>query len=192
MRVDVLLVEDDIDVLDALRARFQQANLSVQCCKRYIEAIDHISVDFAGCIVTDIRMPGKSGHDLIAKVNAVDPTLPVLVLTGFAETETVVKAMQAGAITVLEKPCPMEVLLGEVSKSIAARRDVLETRKTRAQNAARGRPPIDKALSPQVAAYETELIVRAIKRNNGDKVKAAKELGISRSQLYAKLSSKKG
>lgn len=187
MSFDVLLVDDDLDVLDALKARFEHAQLRVLCCKSYVEAVDHITVEFAGCIVTDIRMPGKSGLDLIGRAHAVDPELPVIVLTGFSETETVVKAMQRGAVTVLEKPCPMDTLLEQVTAGIEARQTLLHTRKTRAQAAARGRLPKDKALSPQIAAYETELIQRAIKRNNGDKSKAAKELGISRSKLYAKL-----
>lgn len=189
MSFDVLLVDDDADVRDALKARFEHAQLRILCCKSYIEAIDHITVEFGGCIVTDIRMPGKSGVDLIDKAYAVDPELPVIVLTGFSETETIVRAMQGGAITVLEKPCAMNDLLRQVSQAIAVRQALLQTRKTRAQAAARGRPPKDKALSPQIAAYEKELIQRAIKRNSGDKSKAAKELGISRSQLYAKLKS---
>ena len=187
MSFDVLLVDDDVDVLDALKARFEHADLRIMCCRTYIEATDHIAAQFEGCIVTDIRMPGKSGLDLIARAHAIDPELPVIVLTGFAETETIVKAMQGGAVTVLEKPCPMDTLLREVTQSLATRQALLQTRKARAQGLARGRPPKDKALSPQVAAYESELIQRAIKRNNGDKLKAAKELGISRSQLYQKL-----
>jgi len=187
---DVLLVDDDRDVLEALEGRFTLAGHRVTACASYIEAADHLSVGFAGCVITDIRMPGKTGHDLIAKAHAVDPELPVIVLTGFAETETVVEAMQGGALTVLEKPCSMETLLSNVDLAIKARGALLETRKARAQRAARGsqgRPPKDRALSPQLVEYEAELIRRALKRNNGNREKAAQELGISRSQLYAKI-----
>ncbi len=186
---DVLLVDDDRDVLDALGDRLTLAGHRVTACASYIEAIDHLAVGFPGCVVTDIRMPGKTGHDLIVRANAIDPELPVIVLTGFAETETVVTAMQRGALTVLEKPCAIETLIKTVDEALETRRATLKTRKTRAQKASapKGRPPKDLALSPQLVEYEAELIRRALKRNNGDKNRTAQELGISRSQLYAKI-----
>lgn len=186
----VLLVDDDRDVLEALETRLAIAGYQVIACASYIEAKDHLVPGFAGCVVTDIRMPGKTGLDLIARACAVDPELPVIVLTGFAETETVVSAMREGAVTVLEKPCPMEMLLETIAQTMMQRSAILNTRRTRAKRDARaaaGRPPKDSALSPQLAEYEAELVRRALGRNAGNKAKTAQELGISRSQLYAKI-----
>jgi len=191
---DVLLVDDDRDVLEALEGRLVLAGHHVTAVASYIEAIDHLTVGFQGCVITDIRMPGKTGHDLIAKAYSIDPELPVIVLTGFAETETVVNAMRGGALTVLEKPCTMETLLSTVDQAIAGRNAHLETRRTRAKravSAAQGRIPKDLALSPQLVEYEAELIRRALKRNDGNKDRTALELGISRSQLYAKIKANK-
>lgn len=190
MTFDVLLVDDDRDVLEAIAARLTLAGFRVQPCSAYIEAIDHLTAQFAGCVVTDIRMPGKSGLDLITKAQAIDPELPVIAITGFAETETVVKAMQGGAVTVLEKPCEMETLLEAIVGALNNRKTVMKTRRSRSKRAARqstGRPPVDRALSAQMGDYERELIARALKRNDGNKQKAAAELGVSKSQLYAKL-----
>lgn len=190
MMNSVLLVDDDRDVLDALEARLAVAGYRVIACASYIEAKDHLVARFEGCVVTDIRMPGKTGLDLIERASASDPELPVIVLTGFAETATVVRAMRAGAVTVLEKPCPMERLIQTISQALEQRKATLQTRRARAKRAARattGRPPKDRALSPQLAEYEAELVRRALNRNDGNKVKTAQELGISRSQLYAKI-----
>ena len=192
MTIDVLLVDDDCDVLEAIAARLAVAGFRVQSCSAYIEAIDYLASHFAGCVVTDIRMPGKSGFDLITKAYSIDPELPVIAITGFAETETVVTAMRGGAVTVLEKPCEMETLLDAVKNALRKRDAVMKTRRNRSQKAAgqsSGRPPTDRALSPQLVAYEQELIRRALKRNNGNKLETAGELGISKSQLYAKLKS---
>lgn len=186
---DVLLVDDDRDVLDALEARLTIAGYRVIACASYIEAKDYLGPGFEGCVVTDIRLPGKTGLDLIARTNAVDPELPVIVLTGFAETETVVSAMREGAVTVLEKPCPMEMLLETIAQALEQRSAILRARKTRAKRAVAGRPPKEGALSPQLAEYEAELIRRALKRNGDNKAQTAQELGISRSQLYAKIRS---
>ncbi|MDA7421955.1 response regulator [Tritonibacter multivorans] len=181
------MVDDDRDVLEALESRLMIAGYNVIACASYIHAKDHLVPGFEGCVVTDIRMPGKTGLDLIARANAVDPELPVIVLTGFAETETVVRAMREGAVTVLEKPCPMEMLIETIAEALARRGAVLKLRKSRVKRAVAGRPPKDRALSPQLAEYEAELVRRALKRNDGNKAKTAQELGISRSQLYAKI-----
>ena len=146
MSVDVLLVDDDRDVLEALETRLSLSGFTVLACASYIEAVDHLSPGFQGCIVTDIRMPGKSGLDLLHKANATDPELPVIVLTGFAQTATVVSAMRHGAVTVLEKPCPMPELIALVGQVLNQRQAVLKTRKTRAKRAVRGRPPAERAL----------------------------------------------
>ncbi|MCA8884751.1 MAG: response regulator [Rhodobacteraceae bacterium] len=188
----VLLVDDDRDVLEALETRLALAGYNVIACASYIEAKDHLMPGFEGCVVTDIRMPGKTGIDLIARACAVDPELPVIVLTGFADTKTVVSAMREGAVTVLEKPCPIELLIETVAQALLQRGAVLKTRRTRAKRAARataGRPSKDSALSPQLAEYEAELVRRALKRNADNKAKTAQELGISRSQLYVKIKS---
>lgn len=183
----VLLVDDDRDVLEALTARLGLAGHHVTGCASFIQATDHLTPGFPGCVVTDIQMPGKTGLELIARAQTIDPELPVIVLTGFAETQTVVQAMRGGAVTVLEKPCAMSHLIEVIEQALTTRETILHTRKTRARRAAQGRPPADRALSPQLVAYEAELIRRALRRNNDNKAKTAQELGISRSQLYAKM-----
>ncbi len=192
MTIDVLLVDDDRDVLEAIAARLTVAGFGVETCSAYIEAIDYLTPHFPGCVVTDIRMPGKSGFDLISKAHSIDPELPVIAITGFAETVTVVKAMRDGAVTVLEKPCEMVTLLDAIKDACHKRDTVIKARQNRSKRAARhssGRPPADRTLSPQLVDYERELIFRSLKRNDGNKLKTAGELGISKSQLYAKLKS---
>jgi DNA-binding NtrC family response regulator len=100
--------------------------------------------------------------------------------------------MQGGAVTVLEKPCQMDTLIDTIKGGLCRRAAIMKTRQNRSQKAARhsgGRPSSDRALSPQMVDYERELISRALKHNAGNKVKTAGELGISKSQLYAKLKS---
>ncbi|MBL4811731.1 MAG: DNA-binding response regulator [Rhodobacteraceae bacterium] len=177
-------------MLEALRDRLIIAGFQVKTCRSYIEAVDHIRPGYDGVILTDIRMPGKTGLDLVAKAQSIDPELPVIILTGYAETETVVEAMRNGAVTVFEKPCPIDLLLAEILRVADIRSDILKTRNRKAQDAARlpvGRPPKEHRLTPQLAEFEQQLILRALKRNRGDKDKTAKELGISRSKLYAKM-----
>lgn len=190
MQNKVLLVDDDLDVLESLCDRLELHGFDVQTCTSFIEAVDHISVHFEGVIVSDVCMPGKSGLDLVKRAQSIDPELPVIILTGFAQTQTVVTAMQGGAVTVLEKPCSIPILIGEIEKSIELRQTVLTSRARNAKDIVRqsaGRPPKDKALAPQMAEVERQLILRTMRRCKGNKTRAALELGISRSQLYEKL-----
>jgi len=190
MSATVLVVDDDRDVRETLKERLLLENYRVITCGTFIEAAPHLSPSFDGVVVTDLKMPGKTGLDLVERARQIDETLPVIVLTGFASTSAVVDLMREGAVTVLEKPCPLDRLLAQIAELATTRAAVLKTRKRRILDNMRsgaGRPPSESALAPQVREFEIQLIMKALKRNNGDKEKAAKELGLSRSSLYAKL-----
>ena len=96
MTVRVLLVDDDAGVREALGQTLELADLEPLTCGSFIEAKDHLSADFEGVVVTDIRMPGRDGFHLLDYVAALDPDLPVILLTGEGDVPMAVRAMQAG------------------------------------------------------------------------------------------------
>lgn len=69
----VLMVDDDLSVREALGQTLELADLVPTLAGSYIEAKDHISRDFAGVVVTDIRMPGKDGFQLLEYAHGIDP-----------------------------------------------------------------------------------------------------------------------
>lgn len=127
-KTKVLLVDDDRSVLEALAQTLQLEGHSVQPCSSYIEAKDHISPDFPGIVVSDIRMPGRDGFDLLARVRKIDATLPVILLTGEGDIPMAVRGMSDGAFAFLEKPCDRQDLLATVSRAGENRALVLENR----------------------------------------------------------------
>ncbi|KEO56352.1 sigma-54-dependent transcriptional regulator [Thioclava pacifica] len=128
----VLFVDDDRAVREALGQTLELAGLRPTLAGSYIEAKDHISTEFEGVVVTDIRMPGKDGFALLDLVQKADPELPVVLLTGEADVPMAVRAMAGGAFDFLEKPCSGKDLLAVVEKALETRARVMEARFSRA------------------------------------------------------------
>jgi len=133
MTHQVLLVDDDVNVRDALGQTLELADLSAIPAGSYIEAKDHIIPDFDGVIVTDIRMPGKDGFHLLEYAQEVDPDLPVILLTGEGDIPMAVKGISGGAFGFLEKPCAPKDLLSVVEKALKTRALILENRRLKRQ-----------------------------------------------------------
>lgn len=125
----VLLVDDDREVREALGQTLELADLDPVLVGSFIEAKDHLDARFDGVVVTDIRMPGRDGFHLLDFARALDPELPVILLTGEGDVPTAVKAMASGAHSFLEKPCAPQDLVAVVEKALRARAEVLEARR---------------------------------------------------------------
>ena len=184
----VILVDDDVDVRFAYGQALELAGHDVVACRALIEAIDHLSRGFDGVVVTDVRMPGRDGFDMLARVREVDDGVPVIVITGHGDVPMAVQAMRAGAFDFLQKPCSGD----ELSASVAAA--LVERGKRLAERAARAREDIRDAASPgtlhladALAEVERQLITAALTRAEGHATAAAQALGLPRKTFYDKL-----
>ncbi len=124
----VLLVEDDRALRQSLAQTLDLAGMTVTQTGTYIEAKDHISAEFEGVVLTDIRMPGKDGFDVLQLARQRDKQLPVIVLTGQGDIPMAVRAINEGAHDFLTKPCPPEELLRVLTKALELRNLTLKTR----------------------------------------------------------------
>lgn len=133
MSGQVLLIEDD----DALRVSLAQTldleGISVISTAHYVQARRTIRANFAGVVLTDIRMPEKDGFDILALAQGVDPDLPVVMLTGEGDVPMAIRAMKEGAYDFLEKPCETTHLLGVLNRALSHRALVLRTRRIERQ-----------------------------------------------------------
>lgn len=130
---NVLVVDDDRPVREALSQTLELADYTVRAAGSFIEAKDHIARDFAGVILSDIRMPGRDGFHLLAHTRALDDELPVILLTGEGDIPMAVKAMGQGAFDFLEKPCAPDALIPVLDRALKNRALVLENRRLKAQ-----------------------------------------------------------
>ncbi len=128
----VLLVDDDSAVRDALCQTLELADMEPSSTSSFVAAKDHITADFDGVILSDLRMPGRDGFHLLAYALGIDPELPVILLTGEGDIPTAMKAVERGAYDFLEKPCAPAELLEVLERALAERRSVLQLRATRA------------------------------------------------------------
>ncbi|HAV88961.1 MAG TPA: Fis family transcriptional regulator [Pseudomonas sp.] len=127
----VVLIDDDPHLRKALSQTLDLAGLKVTCLEdaRTLEA--RLPADWHGVVVSDIRMPGIDGLQLLANLQGRDADLPVLLITGHGDVQLAVQAMRAGAYDFLEKPFPSEALLDSVRRALALRRLVLDNRSLR-------------------------------------------------------------
>ncbi len=112
----VYVVDDDEGVCHALSFFFKAVGVDV---KTFLSAEMFLAQDLAqlnGCLVLDIRIPGMSGLELIEQLIVRDCDIPVIVMTGHGDVETVVRAMKSGAIEFFEKPFDNQQLLGSVRR----------------------------------------------------------------------------
>ena len=137
-RLHVALIDDHAAVLDALRyylARQTIRTSTFQAAKEFLEALDrHEQFD---CVVSDVRMPGMSGLDLMKHLNERGYAGPVILITGHGDVDMAVGAIKSGAFDFIEKPFDEARLLTSIrqgaermrqTKSEAAEIDELQTR----------------------------------------------------------------
>lgn len=139
-----LLIDDDATLRTVLRQAFELEDMPVDVCGDPVEALTRITPGFDGTIVTDVRMAGIDGLEVFRRVHAIDPDIPVIVMTGHADVPMVLDALKRGVFDFFPKPFAADHLIASVRRAIEHRTLVLENRSLRAlaQRAEDGDPLI--------------------------------------------------
>lgn len=135
----VVFVDDEDHLRLAAKQAFDLAGFDVECFANADRVSDLISRNYTGVLVTDIRMPGMDGMDLMQRVLEIDPELPVVLVTGHGDVQLAVEAMRQGAYDFIEKPFSSNHLVDVVGRAIDKRRLTLENRALRSAVAGRDR-----------------------------------------------------
>lgn len=134
----VALIEDDDDFRAALVERLELADLTVSAFSSADAALAEIDADFAGAVVTDLRMPGVDGRQVLSRLQALDSTLPVILITGHGDIAEAVAAMSAGAYDFVAKPFAFERLHESLKRALEKRALVLDNRRLTALSSEAG------------------------------------------------------
>ncbi|MBD7976608.1 sigma-54-dependent transcriptional regulator [Serpens gallinarum] len=138
MTDQVIFIDDETAIRQAVRQWLELSGLLVHCCASVSEALPLIGRNFPGVLVSDVRMPGCDGLQLLERLLHIDRDLPLILVTGHGDVNMAVQALQQGAYDFIEKPFSPERLLDSVRRALDKRRLVMENRRLREQVARKG------------------------------------------------------
>lgn len=119
MKPTVCLLDDDDDIRASLKLVFKSRNIPFMAFENAEEFFEAYNVKSVGCVILDLKMPDRSGLDILNELRNRNIMVPVILLTGHADVPTTVAAMKAGAFDVLEKPVEDSVLIEKVQEAFA-------------------------------------------------------------------------
>jgi two-component system response regulator RegA len=160
----LLLVDDDERLRERMALALRRRGVEVLTADGPQRALAVQEVTQPTHAVLDLRMPGGSGLDLMAAMLEREPSLQILLLTGFGSIAAAVEAMRQGAVNVLSKPIDADELLAAFSGRAAAQPE-----------------------TPSLARAEWEHIQRVLRDCDGNVSEAARRLGLHRRTLQRKL-----
>ncbi len=171
-RPSLLLVDDDAVFRERLARAFRERGWDVRTAGGYEDALRQAQHETPELAVVDLRMPGKSGLELVRDLVALDPATRVIVLTGYGSIATAVDAIKLGAAHYLAKPADADDLIAAFERA--------------------GAPPLAPTATdfaaPTLARAEWEHINRVLSDCGGNISEAARRLGVHRRSLQRKLS----
>ncbi|MBK4991231.1 MULTISPECIES: sigma-54 dependent transcriptional regulator [unclassified Pseudomonas] len=133
MMNSVIVIDDEASIRSAVEQWLSLSGFNVQLFARADECLAQLPAHFPGVVISDVRMPGMDGLQLLERLQAADPDLPVILLTGHGDVPMAVDAMRSGAYDFLEKPFTPQHLLGSLRRALEKRQLVLENRRLHEQ-----------------------------------------------------------
>ena len=127
----VCLVDDDAEMRAATAQWLELSGYEVQSFSDAPTALNQLTSEFDGVVVSDIRMPKMDGMVFLSRLHALDSDIPVVLLTAHGDVQMAVDAMQKGAYDFIEKPFEPERLLDVVQRAGEKRRLIMENRELR-------------------------------------------------------------
>lgn len=167
----ILLVDDDHVFNERLGKAFTVRDFEVHLANNYSQAMEQIKKHMPHYCVVDLKMPGKSGLEVIKDGLALNREMNIIVLTGYGSIATATDAIKLGAYAYLAKPVDIDDIIRSLSKKPEPTANLSE----------------DNITAPSLARAEWEHINRVLADCKGNISETAKRLGIHRRSLQRKL-----
>jgi two-component system, response regulator RegA len=167
----ILLVDDEQFFLDRMDRAFIRRGYTTHTASCYAEGLEIISAHKPSMAVVDLKMPGKSGLQLLKDGLKILPQLRVVVLTGYGSIATATEAIKMGAVAYLAKPADVDEIIKSFDDEGSLNQEDLQ----------------EDLSPPSLARVEWEHIQRVLSDCDDNISTAAKKLGIHRRTLQRKL-----
>lgn len=126
MKFTLLIIDDEKNIREGLAANFEMEDYNVKTAASGQEGLDLISRGDIDLVITDLRMPGVSGEEVLRRVAIETPGIPVIILTGHGSIDAAVDAMRHGAYDFLTKPLNLDQLGLIVKRALESRQIKIE------------------------------------------------------------------
>lgn len=120
IQTDVAVVDDDSSVRQALARLLRSAGHSVQTFACAQDFLQYPSLGDIGCLVLDVQLPDLNGLELQAALERLEHAPAIVFISGYGDIPMTVRAMRAGAVDFLTKPCDADVLIDAVARALRA------------------------------------------------------------------------
>lgn len=118
---DVLVIDDDETMCEGCRQTLEVEGFRAAVAKDGVQGLQLVEETHPKIVLVDLKMPGMTGQEVIAKISELDPSIVSIVITGYGSIDTAVETMKIGAFDFLSKPFEMEKLLDSVKRGLKYR-----------------------------------------------------------------------
>ncbi|RII26214.1 MAG: Fis family transcriptional regulator [Geobacter sp.] len=116
--IDVLVVDDEAIIREGLKRILEHKGYNVASSASGQHALECMQKENFGLVITDLKMPGMSGMEVLKAIKVLQPEVPVIIITGYSTVDTAVEAMKNGAFDYIAKPFTPDQILEKVNKAL--------------------------------------------------------------------------
>jgi two-component system, NtrC family, response regulator len=161
---NILIVDDEKHYPMIIGEILQEEGYRTFTAASGMEALDILNTRLIDLVLTDVKMPGMTGIDLLEKIKELKPDMPVIIMTAFGSVEKAVEAMHKGAYTFILKPFENEALIAHITKAISVYKIVEENNILR--DAMRTRYQFDNIIGKSKPMQELYEIIQKVAPTN--------------------------
>ena len=166
MKGKLLIVDDERNILRVISATLKKEGYEVEVARTGEEALDKFSANHADLVVTDFKLPGMSGVDLLSSIKSINPDVPVIMLTAYGTIERVVEAMKRGAFNYLTKPVNPDELVAVVKEAMEKYRLIREN--LALKNQLKERYSFNNIIGKSQAMQEVFNLIEVVSKSNSN------------------------
>lgn len=120
----ILIVDDQENICKVVCEALEQNSMNVTCFTNGQDCLKQLNTQRCDLLITDLKMPGIDGIELMTKAKSLIPWLPVIIITGYGDIPIAVTAMKGGAVDFIEKPLDTETLLQKVKSVLKQNHEI--------------------------------------------------------------------